>query len=225
MNEKIRLSEWFMNKGIHVRRRIRALMLLDATDYAVISPVPVYRFHALAFLADVLSPLYEFPTISGKILKRRAYPYYPDLQWEIDRLIGLNLVTILELRPIIQTSRAYLNFSLSLDREHATPLLDLVYADQQLCLLRDYFRELAGALSNIDDADLDEATASDVTWDNGHMGTVIDYAEWRAKNYSILGADQIEQLAAHTLGDDAVNLSPGAKVSLYVCFLKRAASA
>lgn len=216
------LSVWFSEKGLRIRRRIRVLMLLDATDYAVISPIPIFRFHALAFLADVLSPLYEFPTVSGTILKRRSSPYYPDLQRDIDRLIGLDLVTPLDLKSIIHTSRAYVDFSLTLNRKRVAPLLRVAYAEEQLCALRDYFRALASALSDIDDADLDSATKLDVTWDSGHMGTVIDYAEWNAINRSILGANKIEQLATKALGDRAIKLSPAAKVSLYVCYLRRA---
>ena len=200
-------------------------MLLDATDYAVISPIPIFRFHALAYLADVLSPIYDFPTISGSILKRRSFPYFPELQWEVGRLIGLNLVMPLELTPVIQISRAYVDFSITLDRQRSEPLLDAVYAHPQFCSLRDYFRELAGALSNINDIDLDNATKLDVTWDSGHMGAVIDYAEWRAQNYSTLGADTIEEIAVQALGERATHLSPAAKVNLYVSYLRRAANA
>lgn len=225
MSTHTELSIWIGAQGLHVRRRVRILMLLDASDYAVISPIPIFRFHALAFLADVLSPIYDFPPMSGRILKRRSSPYFPDLQWEIDRLIGLNMVTPLEVSPVIKASRAYLHLSLALERGRAAPLLDMVYLEPSFCSLRDYFRELAGALSNIDDADLDGATKLDATWESGHMGAVIDYAEWRAKNYSTLGADRIEEIAVQTFGDQGAQLSPAAKVNLYVRYLKRAINA
>ena len=93
----------------------------------------------------------------------------------------------------------------------------------EFAVLRDYFRELAGALSNIQDAELDAVTKLDVTWDSGHAGAVIDYAEWRAKNYSALGANKIEELAVQPFGDGQARLSPIAKVNLYVKYLKRAA--
>ena len=216
------LTGWLGVKGVQIRRRIRILMLLDAADYAVISPIPIPRFHALAFLADVLSPIYDFVPLTGKILKRRNRPYFPDLQWEVDRLIGLNLVSPCELMPIVETAGAYVNASLLLERERSAAVLDLVHAEPEFQSHRDFFRELAGALSNIEDADLDAATQSDVTWGAGHKGAVIDYAEWRAKNYSAMSADRIEEVAIQALGGRGAQLSPGAKINLYVQYLRRA---
>ena len=219
------LSDWIGAEGVQIRRRIRILMLLDAADYAVISPITIPRFHALAFLADVLSPLYHFVPLSGRILKRRARPYFPDLQWEVDRLIGLSLVVPHGLTPVIATTEAYVSARLSLERHRSARLLELVYSQPEFQPHRNFFRELSGALSNLEDADLDAATQSDVTWGAGSEGTVIDYAEWRPNNYSVMSADRIEEIAAHVLGDRGGRLSPGAKVSLYVQYLKRAVNA
>lgn len=217
------LTDWFGSQGLQVRRRIRVLMLLDAADYAVISPISGQRFHTFAFLADVLSPIYNFRPTSSRILKRRLIPYFPDLQWEVDRLIGLDLIAPTDLTPVIESSRAYVTLSLSLHRLRATPVLEVVYSHHEFSVLRDYFRELAGALSNVQDSELDHATRQDMTWNSGHMGSLIDYAEWRAQNYSILGANKIEEFVARSLGDHNTRLSPLAKVTLYVKYLRRAA--
>ena len=60
MNSDPNLDHWLRTSGPQIRRRVRILMLLDAADYSVISPIPLRRFHALAFLADVLSPNIQF---------------------------------------------------------------------------------------------------------------------------------------------------------------------
>ena len=218
------LAEWLGSQGLQVRRRVRVLMLLDAVDYAVLAPISVQRFHTLAFLADVLSPIFSLVPMSRKILKRRSFPYFPDLQWEVDRLIGLNLVTSLDLAPVVEESTAYVTFSLALNRTRSSPVLAVVYSHDEFSVFRDYFRELAGALSNIQDTELDAVARLDVTWDSGHAGAVIDYAEWRAQNYSTMGADRIEELAVQAFGDGKAQLSPTAKVNLYVKYLKRAAN-
>jgi hypothetical protein len=218
------LAGWLSAKGVRIRRRVRILMLLDADDYAMIAPISIARFHAFAFLADVLSPIYHFVPLSGRILKRRAGPYFPDLQWEIDRLVGLGLVTIYGLVPVVETKEAYIEAALSLDRSRSEALLELVHAEPEFRSLRDFFRELAGALSNIEDVDLDAATRSDVTWEAGPKGAVIDYAEWRATNFSTKSADRIEQFATRAWGSDGAQLSPGAKINLYVQYMRRAAN-
>ena len=224
MNGSASMAEWLGSEGLQVRRRVRILMLLDAVDYAVLAPISVQRFHTFAFLTDVLSPIFHFASISGRILKRRSFPYFPDLQWEIDRLIGLDLVTTIEMNSVVEESKAYITFSLALERTRSTPVLDVVYSDDEFSVLREYFRELASALSNIQDTELDEVTRLDVTWDSGHAGTVIDYAEWRAQNYSTIGADKIEEIAVRQFGNGEARLSPTAKVNLYVKYLQRVAN-
>jgi hypothetical protein len=98
-------------------------MLLDAADYAVISPIATPRFHAFTYLADVLSPIYDLSALSGVILKRRVGPYFPELQWELDRLVGLGLVDVSEFRPVVEVTHAYLDASYSLRREATDPIL------------------------------------------------------------------------------------------------------
>lgn len=219
------LSDWILGQGTHVRRRVRLLMLLDAADYAVIAPIETSRLHAFAFLADVLSPIYDLSALSGRILKRRVGPYFPQLQWELDRLVGLGLVEISELKPVVEVSHAYLDASFNLQRRYAEPILEIALEDPAFGELRDFLRELAGALAGVLDSDLDATTQADVTWDSGHSGTVIDYAEWRAKNYSQLSAERIEELVSSRFGNAGLALSPGAKINLYVQYLRRAANA
>src|SRR5271163_530392 len=121
-----------------------------------------------------------------------AGPYFPDLQWEIDRMIGLGLVVPSELLPVVDAKTAHIEPLLSLEHDRSAALLGLVHEDPQFRSLRDFLRELAGALSNIEETDLDAATRSDVTWEAGHRGAVIDYAEWRANNFSTMSAEHIE---------------------------------
>lgn len=214
--------EWLGREGARMRRRIRILMLLDAADYAVISPIAIGRFHALVFLADVLSPIYHLVPLAGHTLKRRAGPYFPDLQWEIDRLIGVSLVCPHKVRPVTELQGSHVSAAISLERGRASALLNVVYSEAEFRSQRLFFRELAGALSNIDDDDLDAAMRLDVTWGAGHAGAIIDYGDWHPANYSAWSADRIEKLAVAHLGDGGGGLTPAAKISLYVRYLRRA---
>lgn len=218
------LSAWLDAEGVRLRRRVRVLMLLDAADYAILSPLSIARFHALAFLADILSPLYDFVPLTGRIEKRRIGPYYPDLQREVDRLVGLSLIIPSKLRPVVEAKRAYIDACLMLERPRAAVVLALIYAEQIFLEQRDFFRQLATALSDIDDQDLDEATQSDVTWGSGAKGALIDYGEWRARNFSRMSADRIEEVATTGILKQSGTLSPAAKVNLYVQYLRRVAN-
>lgn len=81
-----------------MRQRVRVLQLLDAAERAGITPIPAPRLHAFAYLADVLSPVWNLPPFDGKILKIKGGPHYPDLQRELDRLVVLGLVEVSNLR-------------------------------------------------------------------------------------------------------------------------------
>ena len=105
------LKEWLDVAGPRVRKRIRLLMLLDAADYSVLSPIQTARLHALAFLADVLSPIYGLSALSGTIVKRRIGPYFPELQGELDRLVGMGLAEVTDLVPVVEATRAYVDAS------------------------------------------------------------------------------------------------------------------
>lgn len=224
MTDTEELGLWSSGAGVHVRRRVRLLMLLDASDYAGISPISTSRLHAFAYLADILSPIYDFSTLSGVVLKRRSGPYFPDLQWELDRLVGLGLIEVTEFRPVVDVAQAYLDASFCLRRQAAEPILRVVHEISEFHRLREFFRELGGALGAVAEDDLDATTQADVTWETGISGSIIDYAQWRSANYSELAVERIDEIARGRVGYAGIKLSPGAKVNLYVHYLRRAAN-
>src|SRR5208337_5409069 len=77
-----------------LKKQVRLTVLLDAAEEAGLAPMPVLRLHAFAYLANVLAPVWELPPLEGKVLKRRGGPFYPTLQHDLDRLIGLGVAII-----------------------------------------------------------------------------------------------------------------------------------
>jgi hypothetical protein len=218
------LKRWLDDEGTHALKRVRLLMLLDAADYAVITPVSTSRLHAFAYLADVLSPVYDLAPIARSIRKRRTGPYYPELQWELDRLVGMGLVEVFDLNPVVERARAYIDAAFALERDRCETLLAIISKEKQFAKLKEFFQELAGALADVPDIELDATTSADATWESGAEGAVIDYADWRARNYSRAGADRVGQLASEMWARGSTPLSPAAKINLYVRYMKRAAN-
>lgn len=217
-------GEWLVERGDNVRRKVRLLMLLDAADYAALSPISTGKLHGLAYLADVLSPIYGLGATRGRILKRRAGPYYPDLQSEVDRLVGLGLVDVYNLRPAAEGERLYIDAEFGLIRTRCDVILSDVYRDAEFVRLRDFLRALADALGAISESELEEATQADLTWDEGHSGGLIDFAEWRAKNLSAPSAEALRTKATAGLGISTQTLGASASLHLYVKYLKRSAN-
>lgn len=224
MTDAEALQNWLGTEGGHALKRIWLLMLLDAADYAVVTPIATSRLHTFAYLADVLSPVYELAPTTGSIRKRRAGPYYPELQWQLDRLVGMGLVEVFDLNPVVEQTRAYIDAAFALERDRCEVLLSIIGKEEQFANLKEFFQELAGALANVPDVELDATTSADATWVSGSEGAVVDYAEWRARNYSSAGADRVGQLASEIWGRGTTSLSPAAKINLYVRYMKRAAN-
>ena len=83
-----------------IRRRARLLLLLDAVERAGITPIASGKLHAFAYLADVLSPVWDLIPFDGKIYKSEGEPHYPDLQVELDHMVALGLLLISDLRYV-----------------------------------------------------------------------------------------------------------------------------
>ena len=75
-------------------RRVRLVVLLEAARSAGLTPIDVLRLHTLAYLSNVLSQVWNMPPNDGKILKRRGGPFYPALQADLDRLVGMGVALL-----------------------------------------------------------------------------------------------------------------------------------
>ncbi len=76
-----------------VKREMRLLGILDAAEIAGSSPLPISAVHVIAYLADVLAPVWDLPAIlTPSILKKVGRPFFPSLQSDLDGLVGCGVV-------------------------------------------------------------------------------------------------------------------------------------
>ena len=80
-----------------VRARTWVLLALDACDRAGLSPVSKVRFHRLIFLSNCLAEIFGTSPPAKRIVKYKRGPYYPDVQWQLDRLTAMGLIDISDL--------------------------------------------------------------------------------------------------------------------------------
>jgi hypothetical protein len=74
--------------------RMWLLLLLDAAERSGIAPVSVKRLHRLVYLANAMAPVYDLLTPDGYILKYKRGPFFPAVQWDIDRLSAQGLAQV-----------------------------------------------------------------------------------------------------------------------------------
>jgi hypothetical protein len=201
--------------------RLRLIFLLDACEAANMAPVPVMRLHALAFLANVLAPIWSIESYDGKILKRRGGPFYPVLQQALDRLVGLGFVDVLGVRHINEEGRWRLDGSFALNTQTTTRIIEHArrFAAERDAM--EFLRRLAFAAARLRKP-LEDLVVFDATWSDRRtgIGDVIDFSEWKAANYSAFAAHAFEKA-----GPTGPTVGRGDKLPLYMRFLERKANA
>ncbi len=203
-------------------RRVRLVVLLEAARSAGLTPIDVLRLHTLAYLSNVLSQVWNMPPNDGKILKRRGGPFYPALQADLDRLVGMGVALLDGVgHRQDEDGRWRLEGKYRLNLSLAAPILDAIGRfDVEARTLR-YVKEIAFALAGLDDAEIDCAVSQDATYADSAIspGNVVDFGEWQRwqeKNYSANAS-----LCLAELLPSGRRASTGEQLHLYVRHLHR----
>ena len=203
---------------VSIRRQVRILLLLDGARKAGLEPLPVLRVHVLAYLSDVLSPVWDLTPFDGRVLKRDGGPFYPELQRDLDRLVGRGMVTIAHVGHVqIGRDRLRIDGHYAVNPRLAQPVLDLLPTWPEEARLAMFLRELLLAASSLSDGEIDDAFRQDATYSNGRIGqgNVIEFAEWTQSNYSATAAQKLG-----TLVPTSAVVGSGEKLHLYVRHLR-----
>ena len=215
-----------------IRRRARLLLLLDAAERAGITPIASGKLHAFAYLADVLSPVWNLIPFDGKIYKSEGEPHYPDLQVELDHMVALGLLQINDLRYVERgDNRARIEgyYSLNFFSVQLPLLLEALGAegpsqaiDPSDVNVHAFLVELAGALATLPDDQIDVAAGVDATFGVAeNLNNVIDFAEWVEDKWQANSSWRAAERFREFLPENT-NLSPGEKIYLYANYLGRA---
>lgn len=164
------------------KRPIRVLALLDGLAESSIFEAPLRVVHELAYLSNVLAPVFEIAPFNASLLKRRGGPYYPELQETIDALVGRGMVFASGIRyePVPEEKRHRLHANYSINQKLARPTLDAyrqIYADTGEPF---FVGELCAAYSTLADQDLGQAFRFDARYADDDVDTneVIDFGQW-----------------------------------------------
>ena len=189
-----------------LRRRVRLIMLLHASESAGLAPIGIIQLHSLAYLSNVLAPVWELKPLDGKVIKRQGGPFYPVLQHDLDRLISQGLVLIINLGYRRNyDDRWRLDGNFCLNYRFADPIVKQYYKAENH--MATFISELAYAFSALSEEDLQSVVSEDATYADQltAFGNVVDFGEWRTLNYSANAANYFNRLlpggALPTLGE------------------------
>ena len=203
----------------HLQDRLRLLLLLDACEAADLTPIPLIRLHALAFLANVLAPIWLVASTDGKVLKRATGPFYPDLQRQLDRLVGLGMVDVFDVSYVHEDEQWQLRARFALADGSAAAVLDGAREFAAERAVANFLRRLAFATARLR-LPVERVVQFDATWSDQRtgMGDVVDFAEWKTANYSARAASLIADFAPAGL-----SATRGDMLQLYMRLLERKA--
>lgn len=211
-----------------LRRRARVLLLVHAAERAGVAPIETERLHALAYLADILSPVWGLAALDKFVLKEVGGPYYPELQREADRLVVLGLLEVSSIEYVDRPqegARIVGKYGLRFASEHLDALLDALGArDAKAALdpadveIHKYLTELAGALARLPHDEIDKAAAVDVTYSNSDIDTnnLVYVTPVAGQNASVMTTGRFADFLP-----SGAHLTSGEKLYLYATYLGR----
>jgi hypothetical protein len=198
-----------------VRRRVRVVLLLDAADYAGISPVPTLALHALAYFCDALLPVWHLSIGEAYLLKRADGPMSPTLQRDVDELVGRGVLVASRVRHVPDGgSRWRLEADYSLNRAFADRVIAELAEHPEQAQIAGAVREVVLALSSIGLDNALSATSADATYGNDLVdvgGVVSLLPEDGRENASIRVARRFARLTK-----ESSSLTPAEMAHLYI---------
>lgn len=202
--------------------RARLIQIVAALECAGATPVSNRDLHAVAYLANVLSPLWEVEPLETSVLKDQNGPRSSALEHELDRCVGLGLLTVDSLRPDPENT-ARLDATYRLNARMAKPVLDRITELPDEQLVQKYLNELAFAFAEIAPGRRDDAALQDAAWSNPAVaqGRVIDFGEHlqrEATNPAYNTAQAFQKFAP-----EGVRLNRAEKLIMYMRLLQRRA--
>lgn len=203
--------------------RLRLIQLLAALERAGGTPISNRDLHAFAYLANVLSPLWEVEPLEGSVLKDRDGPRSSTLEHELDLCVGEGLITVVKL-ALNEQSSDKLDAWFRLPTRDVNSILiaiDLLPDEREV---REFLNELAFVFVEIKEGRRDDVAIADATWSDPAIaeGRVIDFAEFvesSRKNPAYNVAHAFQRFAPA-----GVTLDRAEKLVMYMRLLKRRAN-
>ncbi|MDE2837267.1 MAG: hypothetical protein OXL97_07135 [Chloroflexota bacterium] len=192
-----------------LRRRLRLLRLLEGADRAGIAPIRVNRLHTYAYLTNVLAPVWDARVFDSQLLKRLGGPFYPALQQDLDRLVGLGLVRITGLGHVQDEGGQWrLDGFFALDYERAGEALRFLGTIPEEREMQSFLVEVAYAVSALSDREFDRVHHEDATYSDRNVDydNVVDFAEWKDLNYSANAAYHFAEISEGAMPSELLHL-------------------
>lgn len=198
-----------------LRGRAWVLGLVVMANWSGLRPLSKAHAHALVFLANSLAPIYEDTGLEARVIKHEHGPFYPDAQWDLDRLVGQGLLNVSGVTLSNNGGRWWMDGAYEASANGRAAFTEC----RNLPLLRrsySFLLELTNAFASLQRDARNRAALVDVIYatPNRANRTALVFEE-AEQNYSSLTAVAFDELA----GPDVV-LTPKERLQLYFGYLE-----
>ena len=200
------------------RGEVVLVLLLAAAERAGLTPLDVRAVHSLAYLHNVLAPVWHLPPMDGKILKSDRGAHYPELQRDLDRLVGRGVVEIRDLSHYRDgDGNWHLGAAYDLRPSFARPIVAAALQFEEEARRYSFLVEICLALSGLSNADVARGASLDATYSDPltSVGNVVDFDEWQSRNLSAAIADRFNALVPA-----GIHLNDAEEIHLYLRHLR-----
>lgn len=174
-------------------RRYWILLVLRATCLAGSGTVSSDFFHKLVYYVNALLPSVGLQSETARVMKASYGPFFPEYQWDLDRLVGTSLAEVADLEWISSDQRFFGKYRITLRgrvlvEQMAASTSGLSDIERAISEMVSAFLANPAALSTLA-AKLDANFGQDTVRD----GEVIDFGEWGHENHSSDAAEFLFQ--------------------------------
>lgn len=159
-----------------LRFKVRLVEILEACSDAGIDEVPLGALHTIAYFTDALAPIWDFPLVEAQLLKRETAPTNPELQEQVDELVGEAVLFASNLRHYEYHGRWRLDATYRLNTEFSARIIAAVEDDPEFSRELFFVREVVLALAGLGLPGISQAASADATYSDPSVdyGSVID---------------------------------------------------
>lgn len=160
------------------------LICLAEADRMGATPLPAMQLHVTLYLANTLATLFKINRVRGRVLKRGAFPFYPDVQREIDRLAFSG---VLGIEHVNFGAKGHMTAHYGLGSRGAAICCALLAHSPEAARTAKLFRELISACFGRFLATNAAIGPIDANYGSNHVleGEVVDFSEWTDENRNL----------------------------------------
>ena len=191
------------------------VFLMGAAQKAGLLPVSKRLFHRIIYLSNCLAPLFETAPTAATIVKYKRGPFYPTLQWYLDRLAVLGVLKVRDIEYLTDEHGVWMEanyFTNGTTRHVIDTCTQIDYGRQ----IEEYLTEMIFAVASISSRTGDSAALHDLTYrETGKSeGAFIDFAD-PSNNLSVQAARAFQNVLPR-----GFIASPKEEMFLYLRFLE-----